>query len=131
MAESTTMLCLSTATDSESSSHVGLLGGQLCAPPAVVTGRDNGHLTCRMCTLITGLLLKTERVGDAAATAVGGGVGVKAAGWLGRKQHYVTRHPQSTLPPAPSSHRPYFTASNWTGQPPLAARPPLGLPCLF
>lgn len=29
---------LSTATDSESFSHVGLLGGQLCAPPAVVTG---------------------------------------------------------------------------------------------
>lgn len=34
------------------------------------------------------------------------------------------------LPPA-APPPPYFTASNWTGQPPLAAPPPLGLPCLF
>lgn len=86
--------------------------------------RDNGHLTCRMCALIAGLLLKTERVGDA-------GVGAKAAGWPQRKQHYVTHHPQSTPLALLRPHRPYFTASNWTGQPPLAARPPLGLPCLF
>lgn len=56
--------------------------------------RDNGHLTCRMCALIAGLLLKKIKcVGD-------GGGGAKAAGWLGRKQHYVTRHPQSAPPPS-------------------------------
>lgn len=48
-----------------------------------------------MCALITGPPLKTERVGDAG----GGGVGARAAGWLGAKQHYVTRHPRYTPPP--------------------------------
>lgn len=91
---STTMPRLSTVTDSESSCPRRSAWQTAVRPSGSCHQRDNGHLTCRMCALITGLLIKTERVGDA-------GVGAKAAGWLRRKQHYVTRHPQSAPPPLP------------------------------
>lgn len=83
---------LSTATDSGKLFPCRSAWWTAVCPSRCCHWRDNGHLTCRMCALITGLLLKTERVGDA-------GGGAKAADWLRRKQHYVTRHPQSAPPP--------------------------------
>lgn len=49
------------------------------------------------------------------------------------ESNVATKAMSSTpLPRNPFLHLPLkFAASNWTGQPPLAAPPPLGLPCLF
>lgn len=90
MPGSTAMPRFSIATDSDTAVY----------PASSCHRRDNTSLAG--CALLSqDRLLKTERVGDAGGS--GGGVGARAAGWLGGKQHYVTLHPAPLFPLPPNA----------------------------